>query len=208
MEVLKKIMSVFLFVNHLFANTDCTYDYGIYNVNAKKSLKRVKESVLKKNLPKEMMDINGCTICEEDQVRVRLINGVYFKACRLIAKDVEKVLNNSIKNGFVIREVIGYRPQMSRGKLDSFGNRTKLSNHSFGSAIDINPKHNGLYDRCVKWSRGCRLRMGGPWQPETDQLSIPSDGELVKSFQRIGFLWGGRLKGRQKDFMHFSLRGN
>ena len=148
----------------------------------------------------------GCTPCREDQTELALSNGLRFSACVHVAAKVKAALDRAIAHGQEILTVVGYRPQMSRGPVDAQGNRTELSNHSFGVAVDVNEEQNGLYDACLTWSPACRLRKGGPYRPGS-RGSIAPDGPLVAEMQAIGFEWGGRIAGRQKDFMHFSPTG-
>lgn len=65
----------------------------------------------------------------------------------------------------------------------------RLSPHSFGMAVDLNPKK-GAYWR---WS-------GGTSHPE--QARYPQ--EIVATFESAGFIWGG--KWREYDLMHFEYR--
>jgi D-alanyl-D-alanine carboxypeptidase-like protein len=95
---------------------------------------------------------------------------------------------------------------VSRGPADKDGNRTQLSNHSYGVAIDVNEMQNGLYDHCVVWGAGCRLIKGGPYRPR-EAGSIVAESPLVAALEAVGLKWGGRIAGRQKDFMHFSPTG-
>lgn len=207
MEKYLLILSILTFFNTAIAKV-CSFEYGVYNVQSRTSAKRIKISIPKKQIKKEFTDERGCTLCQEDQVMVYLKNGIKFKACPLLAADLETLLNQVIDKGFKINEVIGYRPQMSRGDLDSKGNRTEFSNHSFGSAIDVNPRSNGLYDNCVHWSSNCRLRKGGAWRPKHNKASIKKGSFLIKAMSSLGLKWGGELQGKQKDFMHFSYHGN
>ena len=72
-----------------------------------------------------------------------------------------------------------YSPRFIRGS------KTKLSNHAFGSAFDINVKWNGLAKRpALKGQYG-------------------SVRELVTTAHKHGFYWGGHFS--RKDGMHFEL---
>jgi hypothetical protein len=66
----------------------------------------------------------------------------------------------------------GYNWRMKRGQA-------KPSTHSWGIALDLNARTNGM------GSAG------------------DMDPELVKLFEGYGFTWGGRWSGRSKDPMHF-----
>ncbi|MDH5737712.1 MAG: M15 family metallopeptidase, partial [Gammaproteobacteria bacterium] len=148
----------------------------------------------------------GCTVCEEDQVEMKLSNGFSFKVCRYLAPEIEQILSEAENSGFPLRVTVGYRVGKTRGKIDTRGNRTVFSNHSYGSAIDINPDANGLYDQCISFAQSCRLIKGGHWSPD-NPASIKSDSQLVNAFRAKGFRWGGEIQGWQKDFMHFSPTG-
>lgn len=205
MEHLKLILFLFGFYSSILYSETCTFEYSIYNVREKKSLERKK---VKTTFKKALKDKRGCSVCQEAQRLIHLKNGVKFKACALLSEDIRLQLNKALDDGFPIQKVIGYQPQVSRGAIDQKGNRTEFSNHSFGSAIDINPKNNGLYDNCLEWNSHCRLRKGGAWRPNEDPFSIQRKSKLIKGLHSIGLKWGGNLLGRQKDFMHFSEEGN
>ncbi|MCQ2444865.1 MAG: M15 family metallopeptidase, partial [Mailhella sp.] len=64
-----------------------------------------------------------------------------------------------------------------------------LSAHSWGTAIDLNPKM-GTY---WQWSKK---------MPHPQQFSFPP--ELVRPFEENGFIWGG--KWQHYDMMHFEYR--
>lgn len=65
----------------------------------------------------------------------------------------------------------------------------RLSAHSYGMAVDLNPRK-GAYWR---WA-------GGAYHPA--QKEFPS--EIVRIFEDNGFIWGG--KWREYDVMHFEYR--
>ena len=150
--------------------------------------------------------ITGCTICDQDQVEISVATLPAFKVCYLIASELRTVLENLISQGAPVFEVVGYRVGKTRGEVDEWGNRTEFSNHSFGVAFDINPDSNGLYDDCIKFNEQCRLIKGGQWHPDRSG-SLTENGTTVLAMENIGFIWGGKITGKQKDFMHFSLTG-
>jgi len=116
------------------------------------------------------------------------------------------VLERLQRAGEPINEIIAYRVGRTRGDADRNGNRTGFSNHSFGIALDINPKQNGLYHDCPVFGPSCRLVRGGPWRPG-EAGALTADGATVREMKAAGFHWGGEIEGRQKDFMHFSPSG-
>ncbi len=152
--------------------------------------------------------LTGCTVCEQDQVPIKLANLQEFRVCKILAEPIRETLVQVLEtSNEEIEQIIAYRVGMTRGDIDEQGNRTGFSNHSYGIAIDINSEHNGLYDQCFKFSESCRLIKGGPWRPDTDHLSLREESAIVHSLKAIGLNWGGRIAGKQKDFMHFSPTG-
>lgn len=197
----------FFAASKLRANERCQYD--LYRYNVKRKMIEGPERIVKNRseLAADMVDPEtGCSVCEEDQVAITLYNGISLKVCRYVATRVERALNKTLLSGFQIQEATGYIVKQTRGGVDGEGYRTKLSNHSFGLSIDVNRAHNGLYENCYQFDDRCSLAHGGRWSV-SNKLSITSSGQLVKSFAEYGFLWGGQIKGAQKDFMHFSPTG-
>jgi hypothetical protein len=184
----------------------CRYEYTIWNTNKRAVSDRRTVTKDRALLSDEERGPLGCTPCREDQAAVTLRNGLRFLACAKIAAPLTEALDHAIERGQEVRTVVGYRPQMSRGPADKDGNRTQLSNHSFGVAIDVNEMQNGLYDRCAAWSPACRLIKGGAYRPG-EKGSIVAESPLVAALEAIGLRWGGQIAGGQKDFMHFSPTG-
>jgi hypothetical protein len=95
------------------------------------------------------------------------------------------------------------------------GLRSEWSNHSFGTALDINADHNGLYRSCdvAEVSEStideCRLGVGGEWNPgENPRVTVTRDSVVYREFtDRVGWRWGGEIEGSTKDMMHFSPDG-
>ncbi len=200
-------LSLMLMASPGLAQT-CSYSTWSWNVNLKKAVAYRDVRKPYQELKEHEIDrVTGCSICVEDQVEINLPNIKPFLICRQLAPQLQSTLRELIKLGQPIKTVIGYRVGQTRGKIDDNGNRTGFSNHSFGIALDINAQHNGLYTECFTFGEQCRLLRGGHWRPDKDPLSLKLNGQIVGQLKRIGFKWGGEIKGRQKDFMHFSITG-
>lgn len=73
------------------------------------------------------------------------------------------------------------------------------SEHTIGTAIDINPNENYYYN--AKTGE----QVGSYWKPGEDPYSIPLDGEVAQIFKKYGFsqgIWNWTV-----DYMHFSYFG-
>lgn len=187
----------------------CTYTVSIWNTEAGKITRteRIEKRYSEVTDKERDRSETGCTVCMEDQVRLKLPGMDPFYACHLIAGWIEEALLELIQKDEPVFSVSGYRPVRSKGPLNASGERTELSNHAFGTAIDINRMQNGLYNNCLEWSDECELVLGGPWSPGKIEGSLAPDGAIVSRMKALGFKWGGELKASQKDFMHFSLSG-
>lgn len=84
------------------------------------------------------------------------------------------------------------------------GGGHRWSEHSYGSAVDINPDQNPYV------SRGGRVEppFGAPWVDRSLRRPgmIFPEGVAVRAFRSIGWRWGGDWSG-SKDYMHFSASG-
>jgi hypothetical protein len=187
--------------------SECTYQMQVWNVykKDKTSMQVIRHPYF--NVTAEETDqTTGCTVCSEDQELINIAPIKPFSVCYKIAPQIRFAISNLIKKGEPIFSIVGYHVIKSRGRIDGKGNRTEFSNHSFGSAIDINPAQNGLYDKCIEFGPQCRLLRGGAWR--IGELgTLEKEGTIVKSLKTAGFQWGGEISGNQKDFMHFSQTG-
>ncbi len=148
------------------APSDCTYEVQVWNVYSKESVNEKKVRHPYNDLRREEIDpATGCTVCSEDQETIDIPPLAPFSVCYKIDPQVRSVLTRLILKGAPLRTVVGYHVIKSRGTADKNGNRTGFSNHSFGTALDINPGQNGLYDNCVEIGPQCRLLRGGAWRP-------------------------------------------
>jgi hypothetical protein len=81
---------------------------------------------------------------------------------------------------------------------------TRYSEHAYGRAIDINPIENPYVTRAGTTSH----RASAPYLRRTPfRAGMAAEGHaLVRSFDGIGWGWGGRWSGA-KDYQHFSASG-
>ncbi len=109
-----------------------------------------------------------------------------------VAEDVIKIFDE-IYNGaekFPIKDVSGY----------AF--RDGNSQHSNGTAIDINPNENYF----VTWKG--KILAGSLWEPGENPYSILPDGDVVRAFNMYEWHWSPDMKWPNgADYMHFSLIG-
>lgn len=190
------------------AGASCTYDTWRWHSQSQTAVAHQQVVKPYAELSDEERDRrSGCSVCREDQREVRLPGIAPFSLCHRYAVPVTAMLRKLIAAGVPIKSVTGYRVGRTRGALDNLGRRTGFSNHSYGIALDINEAANGLYSDCVTFHRRCRLLRGGPWMPGRNIYSLTPQSPLVRGFAALGFKWGGKIAGQQKDFMHFSPTG-
>lgn len=203
---MKKVLWSLLLSGSVFGET-CTYHTWTWDTVKKKSVGHRKVVKGRAELDStERGTVNGCSVCEEDQVELRITNLPPVRICKVFADSVRKALERAQTSGFPIHSLIGYRVGKSKGPTDNSGHRTEFSNHSYGTAIDINSEKNGLYDECVTFRPQCRLIRGGQYVASRSG-AITKESTIYRAFRESGFRWGGEIDGRQKDFMHFSLDG-
>lgn len=196
---------------------ECTYRTYAWDVKAKRGVGHRQVKKPRHELTADEKDPADprCTVCSEDQVTVKVEGLPAVEVCRHYADDVRQALENLKKSGkFQVERLIGYRPGKTRGEVVD-GLRTQFSNHSFGTAIDINAHHNGMYNNCRLQKVAekaadiakCRLGMGGAWDPERrPRTTVTRGGVAWLAFTKF-WKWGGELEGQLKDFMHFSVTG-
>lgn len=185
----------------------CTYEESRWNVELRRSVGPLAvRHPYSETTAEEIDPATGCTVCREDQKQVSVPPLAPFLLCYTIAPMVQRTLETLVRRGEPLFTVQGYRVIRSRGPIDEQGNRTVFSNHSFGTALDINRDLNGLYDRCMQFGPECRLLLGGHWRPGVPG-TLEQGGAMVRALTALGLRWGGVMQGRQKDFMHFSYTG-
>jgi len=199
------------------AAATCTYRTYSWDVKQRRAVGHRTVKKPRTELTAEERDPGepGCTVCREDQVEVSLPGLKPFSVCRVYADRVRAALERVRASGeFDLKTVTGYRVGRTRGPVID-GKRSLFSNHSFGTAVDLNARSNGLYGRCKLASppataedlARCKLRMGGAWDPKRrPRVTIVRGGVVFRELTRF-WRWGGALPGALKDFMHFSITG-
>jgi hypothetical protein len=200
------LIAMFSF-NTLADERMCHYSVYKWNTVQRKAVDfKLISKPYRKLTPAETDPYTGCSVCREDQMSLSIEGLPEFTVCKNIARQIEHALIQARQSGQKIVDITGYRVGKTRGAIDAAGNRTGFSNHSFGTAVDFNQGFNGLYDHCIEFNPSCRLIKGGHWKQD-QPLSIQANSPLVGEMQNIGFKWGGMIRGKQKDFMHFSPTG-
>lgn len=115
---------------------------------------------------------------------------------QFLAEDVKNIFREIFEDPsrFPIKSVGGYC-----WRTTAFGS---VSQHSYGTCIDINPDENYY---C--YSADGTAITGTHWTPYEDVYSITPDGAVVAAFAKYGWIWGGSWDGTVKDYMHFSYLG-
>lgn len=115
---------------------------------------------------------------------------------KYLAEDVVKIFKKIFDDPsrFPIKSVGGYC-----WRTTAFGS---VSQHSYGTCIDINPDENYY---C--YSEDGTAITGKGWEPYENIYSITPDGAVVAAFAEYGWIWGGSWNGTVKDYMHFSYLG-
>ncbi|MCH5185762.1 MAG: M15 family metallopeptidase, partial [Oscillospiraceae bacterium] len=121
-----------------------------------------------------------------------------LKVNKNLAEDVKSIFKEIFEGEerFPIKSCGGYSWRESASG--------RMSQHSYGTCIDINPNENYYI------SAGGEILSGSLWQPYENPYSIPAESEVVKIFEKYGFAWGATAwgEGRAKDYMHFTYLGN
>ncbi len=194
----------------------CTYKTYSWDVKLKKGVAHETVVKTRAELAADEKDpgVPECTVCQEDQVDVAVEGLPLVTVCRLFAEPVKQALEETRAAGFQVKSLIGYRVGRTRGAIKD-GRRTQFSNHSYGTAIDINAESNGLYGDCnlkdvPKKSadlKGCKLRIGGRWDPDKQpKVTVIEGGAAWNAFTKF-WKWGGTRSDPTRDFMHFSPDG-
>lgn len=160
----------------------------------------------------------GKDIPDDIKINLRLVDVVYYSfdnrlhAGQLVVhkdlvSDIKIIFKKLKEKKFPLQEVIpvvkyGWSDEesMQANNSSAFNYRfvagtTRLSNHSSGSAIDLNPVLN------PQIINGVASPEGSEYQPGV-KGTIAKDSFVVKLFKELGWEWGGDWKTRA-DYQHF-----
>lgn len=131
-----------------------------------------------------------------------------------LEEDIRLVFEEALKHHFPIHSVIPISDKrfrkndrwdddlsMEANNTSAFnyrlvtGSSTKLSNHAFGRAIDINPFQN-------PYIKGNIISPKNSKYDPTAAGTLSKDNPVVQAFIRLGWEWGGNWDTR-KDYQHF-----
>ena len=104
---------------------------------------------------------------------------------RRVAASLERVLQGILDHYGSVASVRSARMHLYGGvyAFRRISGSSRLSLHAYGAGIDLDPEQNPL---------------GREWRPDRGMMPL----EVVALFEREGWKWGGRFRGR-KDCMHF-----
>ncbi len=165
--------------------------------------------------------LKGINSPEEIKRNLRLVDVQYFSfdsklhqgqivIHRDLVKDIVTIFSKIKEKKFPISKAIPIvkynwndEKSMEDDNTSAFNYRfiagtNKLSNHSFGTAIDINPLLN-------PYIRKYLIQPEGAVYIPKKKGSITGDSFLVKEFKKLGWTWGGDWKDR-KDYQHFEKK--
>lgn len=100
---------------------------------------------------------------------------------------------------------------MEANNTSAFNYRTvsgsnKLSNHSYGTAIDLNPKYNPYVKTASDGTVICQPKSGRPYMDRNGDFDYKIDENdlAYQLFTEAGFTWGGSWNS-VKDYQHFEI---
>jgi hypothetical protein len=166
---------------------------------------------------------SGCPVALDDLVLLRVTHWDYAATPRRghlivahsVAAEVTSVFERLYRARFQIRRMRpvhtydgGEAAALDDNNTSAFNCRRvtggqRFSEHSYGTAIDINPRQN-------PYVRGATVlpRDAGAWvrRSPVRRGMIGPRGAVVSAFDDIGWEWGGRWRSL-KDYQHFSASG-
>lgn len=170
------------------------------------SYSKDKDYIYKSGVPKEISSQMVLTEVEYIDFDGKNSTGLFI-VNKKIAQETVEIFKEIKKSGFQIEKIIPISEynwdddkSMEDNNTSSYNyrvvaNTTKLSNHSYGMAIDINPLYNPMIIKDKRYPKN------GVYSKENIGTITP-DSPVVKIFKKYGWKWGGDYKSL-KDYQHF-----
>ena len=135
-----------------------------------------------------------------------------------IAEKVLEIFRTLYENRYPIERMVlidaygaSDEASMNDNNTSAFNYRTisgssKLSNHSYGLAVDLNPKYNPYVKTASDGSVFCQPESGIAYADRSKEFDYKIDTEdlAYQLFTQAGFIWGGSWKS-VKDYQHFEF---
>ncbi|MBO5371329.1 MAG: M15 family metallopeptidase [Lachnospiraceae bacterium] len=135
-----------------------------------------------------------------------------------IADTVLEIFQKLYENQYPIERMVLVDNYQANDELSMSDNNTsafnfrqiagsdKLSNHSYGMAIDINPKYNPYVKTAADGSILCQPESGRDYIDRTKDFpyKIDENDLAYLLFTEAGFTWGGNWNS-VKDYQHFEM---
>ena len=169
----------------------------------------------------------GCTIPRAELRYVRVLHYTpsgrvqrgELVCNRLIAADLVAIFRELFDQKYPIERMVLIdeygaedRPSMEANNTSAFNyreirNTGKLSNHSWGMAVDVNPLYNPCVIRRRDGSVSVDPEKGRPYADRTKAFPMKIDRQdpCYKAFTARGFEWGGAWHSL-KDYQHFEKK--
>jgi len=164
-----------------------------------------------------------CTVPKKDLRYIRVLHYGFDKKVHIgelitnkaIAKDICDIFYELYKAKYQIEKMVLVDEYNASDNLSMADNNTScfnfrtvsgtqhLSKHSYGMAIDINPRYNP-YIHSLNGVTVCEPENGSRYQDRSQKFKhkITSNDLCYKVFMRYGFTWGGEWI-NSKDYQHF-----
>jgi hypothetical protein len=102
----------------------------------------------------------------------------------------------------IFEEIYNGKDKFPIKSVSCYSYRDGNSQHSNGTAIDINPTENYFI------LRNGKIAAGSFWKPGDNPYSITPNGDVVRAFNKYGWKWSPDMNWPNgKDYMHFSVLG-
>lgn len=166
-----------------------------------KAAGNVNEIITGSSEKNQFADVNEAVLNMTDiSVKVWKLTASGSKETASLTLTINKNVAEDVKK--IFEEIYNGKEKFPIKSCSAYSYRDGKSQHSNGTAIDINPEENYFI------SREGVIKAGTLWKPGVNPYSILPDGDVVRAFNRYGWHWSPDMNWRNgADYMHFSLSG-